>query len=88
MSGGFAAADPLLVAGPLRLRLCLRLHFCRRLDATEYQFDLSVSKGPHSYVALARPDQRPRACVVRGRLVQRHRLRSGSVGLTTGFGLK
>ena len=45
-------------------------------------------QGPHSYVALARPDQRPRACVVRGRLVQRHRLRSGSVGLATGFGLK
>ena len=44
-------------------------------------------RGPHSYVALARPDQRPRARVVRDRLVQRHCLRSGSVGLTTGFGL-
>ena len=45
-------------------------------------------QGPHSYITPTRPDQRPRARVVRGRLVQRHRLRSGSVGLTTGFGSK
>ena len=129
---------PVSGTGPLTLRLCLRLHFCRRLcavgtcsrasggvsrarstpsldiathmssslkvsstvtkstgasgrvfpDATEYQFDLSVSKARTA--TLRKPVQiSDRALrVVRGRLVQRHRLRSGSVGLTTGFGSK
>ena len=110
------AADPPLVRVRFPLRLCLRLHFCRRLCAvgtcsrasgrvspgaidTEFGHrnsfvflteslihnDPSTGasgrvfpgrdrvpvgplwfQGPHSYVALARPDQRPRARVVRG----------------------